>query len=397
MSLMEFLLDLSTDPLAMVRFRRDRRKALEEAKLSESERDAVLGGNPKTLRTMLLQMGTGKTPNGVSASSVPMQPGPTPTPEPELEIEPPEPVELNPPPDPLPPSPVIIQPPPDVDVDVDADEATSVAPATWCMDQFDSMWESEGLTVVGLGIRGGLQTTPEAQLCIRDSGKVLYLVADPISEAWIQKLNRSSESLSGFYETGKRRIDIYNNIVERIMERLRECREVCLVLYGHPGVLAYPARESMKRARREGFPARMFPGVSAEDNLFADLGVDFGATGLQSYEVTRFLVHRYQFDPSAGLVLWQIGVLGETKWNPPHTAVRGRLKILAEYLARYYGPEHEVVLYHAPEVVTGRPRAESLALSQLPTAEVLTISTLYVPPRCQPRRDTEAERELMNA
>lgn len=395
MNLMEFLLDLSTDPLAMMRFRRDRRKALEEAKLSDSERNAVLGGDPKTLKTML-QMGNGKTLDGVSASSVPMQPGPFPTPEP-LEIEPHEPVELNPPPGPPPANIEVIEPPPEADVDVDADEATYVAPATWCTDQFDSMWESEGLTVVGLGIRGGLQTTPEAQLCIRDSAKVLYLVTDPISEAWIQRLNPSSESLSGFYEAGKRRIDIYNNIVERIMERLHQCREVCLVLYGHPGVLAYPARESMKRARREGFPARMFPGVSAEDNLFADLGVDFGATGLQSYEVTRFLLHRYQFDPCAGLVLWQIGVLGETKWNPPHAAVRGRLQILADYLTRFYGPEHEVVLYHAPEVVTGRPRAESLALSNLPGAELFSISTLYVPPKCQPRRDMEAERELMGA
>jgi hypothetical protein len=57
-----------------------------------------------------------------------------------------------------------------------------------------------------------------------------------------------------------------------------------------------------------GVSARMLPGVSAEDNLIADLGVD--PAGLQSYEATGFLVYKYRFDTSAGLVLWQVGVLG---------------------------------------------------------------------------------------
>ena len=227
------------------------------------------------------------------------------------------------------------------------------------------------------------------------ASNILYLVADPISETWIRSLNPNSESLSPFYENGKRRLDIYNNIVEKIMGRLRDRGDVCVVLYGHPGVLAYPARESIRRAREEGFSARMFPGVSAEDNLFADLGVDFGAIGLQSYEVTRFLVNKYHFDPCAGLILWQIGVLGETRWNPPHDGVRSRLRVLANYLMEFYGPQHTVVLYHAPEIPTCRPRIECLPLSELPSAKIFAISTLYIPPKGRPTPNVEVAERLM--
>jgi hypothetical protein len=388
MKLTDFLLDVSTDPAAMAKFRCDPEGALDRAGLSDAEKKAVMEGNPKKLKTMV-QMSARQPGTDISAST---PPSPNPTPPPELEIDPHEPVEIE-----------ANDPPPEVDQqqeidpgpDLDVDESTTSSPMSWTTAQFDSMWQSAGLTIVGLGIRGGLQTTPEARLCITQATKVLFLVADPISEIWIQSLNATSESLSGFYENGKRRLDIYNAIVEKIMEELRERGEVCVVLYGHPGVLAYPARVSMKRARQEGFSARMFPGVSAEDNLFADLGVDFGTSGIQSYEVTRFLLHKYRFDPSAALVLWQIGVLGETRWNPPHDAARGRLKVLAEYLSGFYGPEHVVILYHAPEIATGRPGVQRVTLAELPHAKLFSISTLYIPPKGTPLRDPQVAEKLM--
>ena len=40
----------------------------------------------------------------------------------------------------------------------------------------------------------------------------------------------------------------------------------------HPGVYVAPSHETVLRARAEGYPARMLPGISSEDCLFADLG-----------------------------------------------------------------------------------------------------------------------------
>ena len=102
------------------------------------------------------------------------------------------------------------------------------------------------------------------------------------------------------------------------------------------------------------------------DNLIADLPVDSAA--LQSYEATAFLACKYRFDTSAALVLWQLGVLGESVWNPPHPAVAGRLKVLADYLSEFYGRDHQVFLYRAATIPTDPATVERIALGNLPEA-----------------------------
>jgi hypothetical protein len=251
------------------------------------------------------------------------------------------------------------------------------------------VWCAKGLTVVGTGMRAGLHMTTETRLAIEQAKRVLYLVADPVSEACIRKLNPNAESLWHMYQSGKPRIEIYEAIIAKILDELESAGDLCAAFYGHPGVLTYPAWESIRRARAIGRRARMLPAISTEDALFADLGFDIGRAGLQSFEASRFMYYKYNFDPSAGLLLWQVSVLGEVDWNPPHTGVRPRLEVLAGYLMKFYGPEHEVFLYHAPELPTSRPLIERVALRDLSRAESIAMSTLYIPPQGQPERNEE--------
>src|SRR5205809_2021168 len=39
----------------------------------------------------------------------------------------------------------------------------------------------------------------------------------------------------------------------------------CLACYGHPGVFVYPSHEAIRRARAEGYVARILAGISSED------------------------------------------------------------------------------------------------------------------------------------
>ena len=168
--------------------------------------------------------------------------------------------------------------------------------------------DKKGLTIVGLGIRS-LQMTAEARVCVTQASKVLFLVADPVSEDFVRRLNPTAETLANFYQQGKPLLDIYNEIADKIISCLKQSGDLCVVFYGHPGVLCYPTHEALRLARQEKFSARMLPGVSALDNLVADLGID--PVGLQSFEATAFLIYGYRFDTSAGLVLWQVDGLGE--------------------------------------------------------------------------------------
>ena len=134
-------------------------------------------------------------------------------------------------------------------------------------------------------------------------------------------------------------------MVEAILEPVRAGERVCAAFYGHPGVFSLPPHEAIKQARSEGFVATMLPGISAEDCLFADLGVDPAEAGCQSYEATRFLERRPMIEPRAALVLWQIGVVGTANHSSEFAAPR--LPELVERLREIYPDDHEVVVYEA--------------------------------------------------
>src|SRR5215218_8387876 len=166
------------------------------------------------------------------------------------------------------------------------------------------------LVVIGTGIKTVGQLTVEAIAWMQKADKLLYVVGDPVAKETITQLNpEGAESLSDLYAEGKPRIETYNQMVERVVECVREGLLTCLACYGHPGVFVYPSHESIRRARSEGFDAKMLPGISSEDCLFADLGVDPGIYGCQSFEATDFLINNRTTDPRSSLVLWQIGVL----------------------------------------------------------------------------------------
>lgn len=236
------------------------------------------------------------------------------------------------------------------------------------------------LTIVGTGIAGPGQVTVEARSAIRYAEVVLSLLADPLSRAWLTELRPDVIDLSEEYAAGRPRLETYRRIVDRIIECVRSSKRVCAAFYGHPGVFAMPAHEAIRAARREGFSARMLPGISAEDCLFADLGVDPGTSGCQSFEATDFLVRRRRFDPTSGLILWQVGVIAvddhrdELLWNGDG------LRVLVEVLRESYPPSHEVVIYEATTLPVFGPKVLAVRLDDVPLAPVTALSTLWIKP-----------------
>ena len=244
-----------------------------------------------------------------------------------------------------------------------------------------SAGESRGsLVIVGTGIRSVAQTTIEARNHMEQAEKLFYLVAEPVTEAWIRKLNSTAETLQDCYEEGKLRIETYREMIRRVLEPVRQGTRVCWALYGHPGVFVYPSHEAIRQAREEGLPAAMLPGVSAEDCLFADLGVDPALNGCQSFEATDFLVKDRQIDPTSDLILWQIGIIGEVTYKTANFYKREGLRLLVRRLQKHYPSDHDVTLYEASQYVVTDPVIQTLTLAELAEADPSGIATLYVPP-----------------
>lgn len=249
------------------------------------------------------------------------------------------------------------------------------------------------LTVVGSGVRPGLQTTPEVRAVLASATRAFHLFNDPLGERWLLNLRPDSESLASCYRDGRSRRECYGEMVDRILAGVRAGDDVCVVFYGHPGVFVRPAHEAIRGARSEGFAAAMLPGVSAEDMLFADVGMDPAERGCQSHEATDFLLEGRLFDPCSALVLWQVGAIGEDR----HRAMGYRstgVTLLVENLLRNYPPAHEVVVYEANELPLGPARIDRLALADLGSAPLSARSTLLVPPKAARSRDARLTARL---
>ncbi len=245
---------------------------------------------------------------------------------------------------------------------------------------------SGSLVIVGTGIKLAAHITVESQAWIQQADKVFFLVDGPVADEWIRQLNSEAEDLGSFYDKGKRRLDTYLGMVEHILAVVRQGHRVCAVFYGHPGVFVLPAHKAIRQARQEGFEAAMLPGVSAEDCLFADLGIDPAQNGCQSYEATDFLVRPRQFDTTTGLILWQIGMVGNLDAPVIGEELPG-LAVLVEVLETHYGPDHHVVIYEAARDPISDPMIQHVPLSQALNAKITPISTMYVPSKETPAID----------
>jgi hypothetical protein len=234
--------------------------------------------------------------------------------------------------------------------------------------------------VVGVGITGVGQTTLEAEACIQRADRVFYLVLEPTTERWIQQSNANAVTLGDCYREGRNRKETYAEMTARIVDAVRSGLRVCAVFYGHPGVLVKSSHAAITILKKEGYRARMLPGVSADGCLYADLGFNPGDFGVQTYEATDFLRARRRFDPTSGLILWQVGVLGEVDSRSGVTCRPERLAKLTAVLGRHYPATHKVVLYYAPMFPADPPIIKRVSLERLPVTKVYPLAMLFVPP-----------------
>ena len=250
---------------------------------------------------------------------------------------------------------------------------------------------SGSLVCVGLGMTLGSHISPLARSHIEQSDVVFAGLSDGIVEMWLTRMHPDVRSLQPFYQEGKSRLRTYRQMVDAILAEVRAGKRVCGVFYGHPGVFDWAPHKSIEIARSEGYPAHMEPGISAEDCLYADLGIDPGTYGCQHFEAGQLLFYKRCIDPSAYLVLWQVGLAGDKSLTRFSTSAAYR-QVLVDVLARDYPLEHEVIIYRAATLPIQQVRIEKVALGALPQADIDVPDTVVIPPcvAMQPDMDIRA-------
>ncbi|MFC4525566.1 hypothetical protein ISN76_00305 [Dyella halodurans] len=235
------------------------------------------------------------------------------------------------------------------------------------------------LACVGMGMTLGSHLTPLARSHIEQADVVFAGLSDSLVEMWLQRMHPDVRSLQSYYREGKSRMKTYRQWVELMMTEVRAGKRVCGVFYGHPGIFAWSPHKVIEVARAEGFAAHMEPGISAEDCLYADLGIDPGRFGCQHFEASQLLLFERRIDPTGYLVLWQVGLVGDRSTARFKTGPAYR-QLLVDLLSRDYPLDHEVIIYRGATLPIQQPRIIRVALRDLPEAPLTAEETVVLPP-----------------
>ena len=211
---------------------------------------------------------------------------------------------------------------------------------------------------------------------------MLYLLSDPVAQSSVRRAGSGARSLYPACLAAPDGDAPWEPLIEEVLAPVRQGRAACAAFDGHPGVFLAPAHEAIRRARAEGYPARMFPAVSSLDCLFADLGIDPGETGCHVHRASELLSRRRAPDTSATLVVLQLGAIGLNGYaSKPNWA---GLPTLVDHLLHSYPGSHEVIVYEASAYPMAEPLVVRVPLERLAEAPLTPLATLVLPPAAEP-------------
>ncbi len=174
------------------------------------------------------------------------------------------------------------------------------------------------------------------------------------------------ESFDHIYEQNERFEDVYETIIETILQRANDGIEVTYAVPGHPFVAEATCPEITRRAKDAGIPVKVIDGLSFLEPTFRALGVDPFPDMVLADAVTLSMRQTPGFPPSSPALIAQIY----------SKAVASDVKLS---LMAAYPDDHPVILVHAAG--TEHEKIENTALFEIDHSQHLgLLSSLFVPP-----------------
>lgn len=235
------------------------------------------------------------------------------------------------------------------------------------------------LVCVGTGMMLGAHITPISRSHIEQADVVFTSGNNGFVVKWLEEMNSNVVNLQQFYQEGKPRSNTYEQMGDIMLSEMRKGKKVVGAFYGHPGVFVTPSHKAIKQAKSEGYFAKMEAGISAEDCLVADCGIDPGTYGCAMFEASQFIKFKRSVDNTAHLVLWQVGIVGDSTLTQFSTGSQYRA-LLVEVLSEHYPLTHEIILYQAASLAIEQVRIDKMPLSDFITADVSQCTTMIIPP-----------------
>lgn len=235
------------------------------------------------------------------------------------------------------------------------------------------------IVLLGTGIKAISHFTEEFKTYVKAADKVLYLVNEPIVGEWIEVNSKQAENLEKYYYNNQRRLTSYKKIKNKILSDTSIFNFIAVVLYGHPTIFADPGLLAINEAKTMGIDTLILPSISAQDVLFADMGIDPGMHGCVHVDATEFLIYDKKPNISMHVCIWQIGMIGNIA-PPQKKQVINNVDVLVKKLSQYYPQDFEIYIYEASLYPGVDFKLIKCKLRDLEKQNISTLSTLYIPP-----------------
>ncbi|MEX2143940.1 MAG: nucleoside triphosphate pyrophosphohydrolase [Anaerolineales bacterium] len=226
------------------------------------------------------------------------------------------------------------------------------------------MPSSPEIILLGLGPGNPNQLTREAWDLL-DSVEEIFLRTDqhPVVAAFPASLE--VHTFDEIYESEEQVEQVYEQIVERVLQLGRRPRGVVYAVPGHPFVAEATSPEIARRAIVEGLPVRVVQGLSFVEPVLAAVGADLLPHTAVVDALDLLTQHHPLFPPHTPALVAQVH----------SNEVAGDLKIT---LMAQYPDEHEVQLVHAAG--TKNEAVENIPLHKIDqSAHIAALTALYVP------------------
>ena len=225
--------------------------------------------------------------------------------------------------------------------------------------------DTAGITVLGLGPGDPGLLTRQAWQVIEACPEI-YLrtrkhpVVDSLPRAVL------IYSFDDFYQESQTFAEVYEKIVQKVLELGRRPQGVVYAVPGHPYVAEATSPEIIRRARLEGLPVRVVEGLSFLEPVFSALEIDPYPRLALVDALELVACHVPSFPTNYPALIAQI-----------HSqAVAADLKLV---LTSLYPDEHPVKLVHAAG--TAQQRVENLALFEIDrNPQIGLLTAMYLPP-----------------
>lgn len=234
------------------------------------------------------------------------------------------------------------------------------------------MSTSAKLVCVGLGMDLQAHLTPRARSYLQQADIVFAAERERPFADELRIFSSNVRSLRAVYEQHSV-VEVCFEIADVVLSELRAGKSVCAAFLGRTGS-ASEMQHALRAAATEGYPVHIEPGISAEDCLLADLGIDPNRYGCQHYETRQLILYRRSLDSSAYLILWQ------TALALCHVNRIEYWQLLIDVLAEDYPLDHKIIIYTQGMVSGQEARVETIELRFLGRLNIAAHMTIVVPP-----------------